>query len=265
MTDAPPTPSPDLALALDAARRAGAIVAERFATAAPEAERKSGGRGEVTQTDRDAEAVILATLRAGSPYPILSEEAGGTRPDGPLWVVDPLDGTTNFSRGIPMCAVAISLLRGPRVELGVIHRPISGATSWAERGAGAWCDGRRLRVSTVSDPDLAVLYLTHGYPAADRQRYGTALARFARRSYARTFGSTAYELTMVAAGRGDGWICSGDELWDFAAGIALVEEAGGRVSDWRGRPWDGHGLFLAITNGCCHDHVVETIADLQED
>ena len=96
-------PSPDLSLALDAARQAGALIADRFSKAVV-AERKSG-EGEVTQTDRDAETIILDILGSGSAYAILSEEAGGARDsDAGLWVVDPLDGTTNLSRGIPLCA-----------------------------------------------------------------------------------------------------------------------------------------------------------------
>ena len=259
-----PTFSPDLILAITTARAAGAVIAARFAQGGT-AERKSGGKGEVTQTDRDAEAVILEALGSASSYEILSEEAGGSlNSDAGLWVVDPLDGTTNFSRGIPLFAVAIALMRGPTVELGVIYHPLTGDCYAAERGAGAWRNNERLSVSQVVDPDLAVLYLTHGYPPADRQRYGTALSRFAPRSYPRSLGSTAVELSFVAAGMGDGWICSGDELWDFTAGMVLVEEAGGRVSDWRGDTWDGHSLYTVITNGAVHNYVIDTIADLQE-
>lgn len=258
-----PAFSPDLQLAIRAAEAAGALIAERFAAGA-DIERKSGGRGEVTQTDKDAETIILDLLTAGSSYAALSEEAGGTRDsDDGLWVVDPVDGTTNFSRGIPLCAVSIALMRGTEVELGVIYHPVTQTCFAAERGAGCWRNDERLSVSQVAEPELAVLYLTHGYPPEDRARYGTALKRFADRSYPRTFGSTAYELSLVAAGEGDGWICSGDELWDFTAGMVLVEEAGGRVSDWHGARWDGESLFTVITNGAIHDYVIDTIRDLQ--
>lgn len=258
-------PSPDLSLALDAARKAGALIADRFSKAVV-AERKSGGKGEVTQTDRDAETIILDILASDSAYAILSEEAGGARDsDAGLWVVDPLDGTTNFSRGIPLFAASIALMRGPSVVLGVIYHPLTGDCYAAERGGGCWRNDERLSVSQVADPELAVLYLTHGYPTADRARYGEALSRFAPRSYPRSFGSTAVELSFVAAGMGDGWICSGDELWDFTAGMVLVEEAGGRVSDWHGDAWDGESLYTVITNGVIHDYVIETVRDLQKE
>jgi myo-inositol-1(or 4)-monophosphatase len=256
--------SDDLKLAVTAAQAAGQIIAERFAAAATAAESKDGGKGEVTQTDLDAEAAVLDTLRSGSGYAVLSEEAGGGRDSGDgLWIIDPLDGTTNFSRGIPLFAVSIALMRERHVELGVIYHPVTGQTYWAERGRGAWCDGERLQVSEVVDPSLAVLYLTHGYPPPDRQRYGAALSRFAPTSYPRSMGSTAVELSWVAAGKGDAWACSGDELWDFTAGLVLIEEAGGRMTDWRGRDWDGESLFTAFSNGHLHDYVVGTIADLQ--
>lgn len=259
------TPGDNLQLAIDTARRAGDLIANRFSEGGL-AERKSGGRGEVTQTDRDAEALILQALRSNSACQILSEEAGGTRDsDADLWIVDPLDGTTNFSRGIPLFAVAISLMRGRSVELGVIYHPMTGDCFAAETGNGSWRNGSRLSVSTVADPALAVLYLTHGYPQPDRRRYGAALSRVAPTSYPRSLGSTAVELSWVAAGMGDGWICSGDELWDFTAGMVLVEEAGGRVTDWRGRNWDGESLYTVITNGAIHDHAIDTVRDLQED
>jgi myo-inositol-1(or 4)-monophosphatase len=260
-----PAASPELNLAIDSARKAGALIAERFAKGGV-AQRKSGGKGEVTATDRDAETIILDALRAGSSYDILSEEAGGSRDSGAgLWVVDPLDGTTNFSRGIPLFAVSIALMQGRQVELGVIYHPLTGDCYSAERGGGTWRNDERLSVSQVADPELAVLYLTHGYPPPDRARYGEALSRFAPRSYPRSFGTTAAELSFVAAGMGDGWICSGDELWDFTAGMVLVEEAGGRVSDWRGDGWDGESLYTVITNGAMHEYVIDMISDMQQD
>ena len=263
--------SPDLRLAIDAARRAGALIAERFTAAAGDAQRKAGGKGEVTETDTDAEALVLAALREGADHDVLSEEAGVlSRGDlggdgGARWIVDPLDGTTNFSRRIPLFAVSIALMRGVQAELGVIYHPMSGDCYWAERGAGVHRNGERLHVSDTTDPGLAVLYLTHGYAAADRARFGQVLTRCVPRSYPRNLGSTAVELSFVAAGLGDGFVCAGDEIWDFAAGLVLVEEAGGRATDWRGQAWDGETRDTVITNGHIHDHVIDTIADLQED
>lgn len=265
MSDAqlPPGASDDLKLALRAAQAAGSVIAEHFRDAV-EAESKDGGKGEVTVTDRAAEAAILGLLRAESEHGILSEEAGGSGdPEVARWVVDPLDGTTNFSRKIPLFCVSIALMRGSRPELGVVLDPVRDDWHAAERGLGCWRNGHRVRVSGKADPATAVIFLQHGYQLPDRERFAEVTRRVAPVSYGRDLGATALELAYVSSGSAEGHVCSGDELWDFAAGMVLVEEAGGRVSDWRGHPWDGEGTYTLITNGHLHGHLVELVESLQ--
>ena len=257
----PTSASPELQLAIDAARAAARVIVERYHSAPSTISRKDG-KGEVTETDLAAEAAIFDVLSA-SPYSVLSEEAGGTTQHSGLWIVDPVDGTTNFSRRLPQCAVSIGLRVDGVLQLGVIQHPVTGDLFIAERGQGAWRNDQRLQVAETNDPSLAVIYLTHGYAAEHRRRYGQALSRFAETSYPRTFGSTAVELSFVAAGAGDAWVCSGDELWDFAAGMVLVEEAGGRVTDWHGEDWDGESTFTIVSNGAIHDFLIDTVRDLQ--
>ncbi|MBT3346128.1 MAG: inositol monophosphatase [Gemmatimonadetes bacterium] len=262
MTTFPFALSDDLRLAVDAARAAAQVIAERYHAAPSTIQRKDGGKGEVTETDLAAEAAIFDVL-AASTHGILSEEAGGSADLSDLWIVDPVDGTTNFSRRLPLCAVSIGLRVAGQLQLGVILHPVTGDLFLAERGQGAWRNEERMQVAPTSDPSLAVIYLTHGYASEHRARHGQALARFAETSYTRAFGSTAVELSYVAAGCGDAWICSGDELWDFAAGMVLVEEAGGRVSDWHGNDWDGESTFTIVSNGAMHEFLVDTVGDLQ--
>ncbi len=262
MPNLPFAASDDLSLAVNAARAASRVICERYHAAASTIQRKDGGKGEVTETDLAAEAAIFDVL-AGSPHGILSEEAGGTTDHSDLWIIDPVDGTTNFSRRLSLCAVSIGLRVAGQLQLGVILHPVTGDLFIAERGQGAWRNDQRLQVAPTDDPSLAVIYLTHGYAAEHRQRYGQALARFAETSYPRTLGSTAVELSFVGAGCGDAWICSGDELWDFAAGMILVEEAGGRVSDWHGSDWDGESTFTIVSNGAIHGFLIDTVSDLQ--
>jgi myo-inositol-1(or 4)-monophosphatase len=252
--------SDDLQLAVKAALTAGELIRERF-HAQPSTIQLKDGKGEVTETDLAAEAAIFEVL-SGSSHGVLSEEAGGD-PVGDLWIIDPVDGTTNFSRRLPLCAVSIGLRLGGQLSLGVIYHPVTEELYLAERGLGAWRNQQRLHVAATADPSLAVIYLTHGYAAEHRTRYGEALSRFAATSYPRTFGSTAVELSFVAAGSGDAWVCSGDELWDFAAGMVLVEEAGGRVSDWHGRDWDGESTYTIVSNGAIHEFLLDTVRDLQ--
>ncbi|MFH1571119.1 MAG: inositol monophosphatase [Gemmatimonadota bacterium] len=255
----------DLELALRAARAAGEVIARQYRQEVT-AESKAGGKGETTATDRAAEAVILSLLAAESDHAVLSEEAGGRRdPEAACWVVDPLDGTTNYSRKLPLFCVSIALMRGRRPELGVVLEPLSGDWYAAQRGWGCYRNGQPARVSDKADPATAVVFLQHGYQVPDRQRFATVTQRLALTSYARDLGATALELAFVAAGAADGHVCSGDELWDFAAGMVLVEEAGGQVTDWRGRPWDGEGSYVLISNGRLHDYLVRAVGDLQED
>ena len=115
-------------------------------------------------------------------------------------------------------------------------------------------------------PELAaaaVLFLNHGYGAVDRKRYAVLTDRFSTDYSVRTFGPTALELSYLARGCAGGFVCSGDELWDYAAGIVLVEEAGGKMTDWQGRHWDRRNAFILASNGSCHAELVEKIADLQ--
>lgn len=260
----PPGASDDLSLALRAARAAGEVIAHQFRLAV-EARSKEGGKGEVTATDRAAEAAILELLDAESEHAILSEESGGVRdPEAARWVVDPLDGTTNYSRKLPLFCVSIGLMHGRRPELGVVLNPLTGDWYAAERGRGCYRNGEPARVSDKADPATAVVFLQHGYQAPDRQRFAAVAQRLAVTSYARDLGTTALELAYVASGSADGHVCSGDELWDFAAGMVLVEEAGGRVTDWRGHPWDGESTYTLISNGHIHQYLVAAVGDLQQ-
>ena len=178
----------DLILAKGAAIEAGGLILNYYK--ADYEIKDKGYHNPVTTADNAADTRLREILTEARPeYGWLSEETV----DSPerltkkrVWVVDPLDGTTNFSRGIPLFAASIALMRGPSVVLGVIYHPLTGDCYAAERGGGCWRNDERLSVSQVADPELAVLYLTHGYPTADRARYGKALSRFAPRSYPRS-------------------------------------------------------------------------------
>lgn len=255
--------SPNLQLAIEAAWRGGTIISGDFATAG-EALEKANGKGLVTQTDQAAERVIIDTLQANSSYAIMSEE---TAPDKPLhelsWIVDPLDGTTNFASKIPLFAVSVALLQDQEVMLGVIFNPMTEECFYAEKGKGTYLNGQPVHVSSKADPASTILFLNHGYRAADRKRYAIVADRFSTDYFVRTFGPTALELSSLAHGCAAGFICCGDELWDYAAGIVLIEEAGGRVTDWKGRHWSRSNSFILASNGSCHEELIEKIADLQ--
>jgi len=218
-----------LSLAEKAVRAASEILKGAYQSDAVVA--SAGGRDIKTEADEAAERAILDVL-AESSWPVLSEEAGaakGLTPSGTFWVVDPLDGTFNFVRGLPFCGVSVGLWKEGRPQVGVIGNLASGEVMSALVGEGAWCDGRPLRVSTTDRFDQAAL--ATGFPTG--RDYGSAavaatvegIQRFKK---IRMLGSAALSLAQVAAGRVDAYWEEKIWLWDVAAGLALVEAAGGR-------------------------------------
>jgi myo-inositol-1(or 4)-monophosphatase len=255
--------SPDLELAIEAARRGGTVISDNF-TKAGDASIKPGGKGLVTQTDKATERVIIDILQANSAYTIISEEtAPDDPPPGRSWIVDPLDGTTNFVHKLPLFAVSIALLQDQDVMLGVIFNPMTEECFYAEKGKGAYLNGQPIKVSPKTDPATTVLFLDHGYQTDGRKRYALVADRFAYRYSVRALGTTALELAYLARGCAGGFICSGDEFWDYAAGVILIEEAGGKVTDWKGNHWDRRNAFILASNGFFHQELIEHIAELQ--
>ncbi len=208
----------------------------------------------VTDADTGAERRILGAIRRAFPADaILSEEDGGAiDPARRTWIVDPLDGTTNYAHGYPFYAVSIGVARAGVVEYGLVVAPSFGETFEAVRGGGARRNGRRIAVSDTAR--LREAFLVTGFPY-DVHTSGTNLCEFsrlARRALAiRRDGAAALDLAYVACGRFDGFWEAKLSPWDVAAGRLLVTEAGGRVSTWAGRPY-AWGDPLLATNGRIH-------------
>lgn len=234
----PPTDAALVALATRAARGAGDLLVERFGGPARGVERKSSRTDLVSDADRDAEALILGMVAAERPADAIVAEEGGAADgvgDAALrWIIDPLDGTTNFLWGIPhwSVSIAVSDTDGPRV--GVVHDPCRGETFTAVRGAGAHLGGRPLRLDDAPAPTLAEALVGTGfnYRADERARQGARVATVlpAVRDI-RRFGSAALDLAWLAAGRMDAYYETGLNVWDWAAGRLLVAEAGGLVGE----------------------------------
>jgi myo-inositol-1(or 4)-monophosphatase len=190
----------------------------------------------VTDADRLAEDFLLAQVRADFPdHAILTEESGWAERRhgaGPLWIIDPLDGTVNFAHGVPIFCVSLAYAEANQIELGVVYDPSRDECFAAARGAGVWLNGAPLCVSAQEDLDQALLVT--GFPYDIRQAQVDNLAEysyFARHSQGvRRLGSAALDLAYVAAGRFDGYWEMRLKPWDWAAGVLLVQEAGGRVS-----------------------------------
>ena len=193
----------------------------------------------VSTADLRAERTLKAELTKARPgYALLFEEGGATEGTDPLhrWIVDPLDGTTNFLHGIPHFCISIALERDQEIVAGLIYEPTRDEMFWAEKGAGAYLNDRRLRVSARRQ--LGEALIGTGMPFRDRARQTEYLATLAAMlpvtHGVRRFGAAALDLAYVAAGRFDGFWEFGLSPWDIAAGLLLVREAGGYVSDLAG-------------------------------
>ena len=216
------------------------------------------GPGEFVSTaDLRAERTLKTELMRARPgYALLFEEGGATEGSDPhhRWIVDPLDGTTNFLHGIPHFAISIALERDGEIVAGVVYEPTRDEMFWAEKGMGAYLNDRRLRVSARRQ--LADALIGTGIPyrdGGDHPRYLATLARvMAATSGVRRLGAAALDLAYVAAGRYDGFWEFGLSPWDIAAGLLLVREAGGFVSDLAGGQTMMTGGDVLVANGHLH-------------
>jgi myo-inositol-1(or 4)-monophosphatase len=223
----------------------------------------------VSRADIMAERVLRKELERTRPeYGFLGEEGGETKGDGRnRWIVDPLDGTNNFVHGVPHFNISIGLERDGEIIAGVVYQPISDELFWAEKGNGAFIDtpyarSRRLRVSGRKDLARALVgtgipHLGKGDHAAYLRKLGVVMSKTAG---VRRWGAAALDLAFVAAGRFDAYFEYGLQPWDVAAGMLLVREAGGMISDANGQPYELGGPSLLATNGNLRDPMVEMLA-----
>jgi len=250
-----------LATAVEAARKAGQLLIARL-----EAHREinfKGLRDIVTDADLAAEEVILKLIQERFPdHAIRSEEQpfhkGVT---SYTWVVDPLDGTTNYSRRFPCFATSIALTRGGEVILGVVYNPLSDHLFRAERGKGAYLNDAPIRVSKVNRLMGAVVGLDWARRQDIRRRLTSAVARLALAAGTlRTIGSASLGFCFVAAGWMDAYFHFSLKPWDSAAGALIAQEAGGTVTGIDGTPWSLEMESLLASNGLLHPKLLEMLS-----
>lgn len=253
-----------LELAVETALEAGGILRSEFDHPA-----KISYKGEVdlvTQADRRSEEAIVKRLRTYFPnHAIVAEEGGGQEGDGRhRWIVDPLDGTTNFAHGYPCFAVSIGLEDAGELQVGVIYQPITKELFTTSRGEGAYLNGQRIRVSSVDH--LSTSLLATGFPSTKRARNPNIhyYWNFTLRSHGvRRDGSAALDLASVACGRFDGFWEFGLHAWDTAAGTLLVREAGGVVTDFSGQLYRPGDYETLASNGHIHTELRHVAADIK--
>jgi myo-inositol-1(or 4)-monophosphatase len=248
-------------VAIDAARQAGAILIEYA---------KNGFRVEhkdalnlVTDADTHSEqAIVDAIGRAFPDHEILAEERGQAGNKSPYkWIIDPLDGTTNFAHGFPAYAVSIGVEHQGRCVLGVVFDPTRQELFIGEASGGATLNGKPIHVSRTPKLDGALLVTGFAYDIrVSKQNNLDHFANFALRAQGmRRMGAAAIDLCYVACGRFDGFWELKLNPWDTAAGSLMVAEAGGRMSDFRGGPFSIYGIELVASNGLIHHEMVEVL------
>jgi myo-inositol-1(or 4)-monophosphatase len=228
---------PGLNIAVSAARAAGQVILRNM-NRLPDIKVHSKGKNDfVSEVDFQAEKAIISILKKAYPsHAILAEESGQQSGDECEWIIDPLDGTTNYLHGVPQFCVSIAMREKNKLQLGVVYDPFKEELFCASRGDGATLNNRRIRVSTQRD--LTSSLIGTGFPYRDDQELDVYLATLrallAKTSGIRRAGSAALDLAYVAAGRFDGSLEFGLNTWDIAAGVLLIQEAGGLVSDLEG-------------------------------
>ena len=250
--------SPFLKAAVAAAKAAGKIHRQNYGKVR-QIRFKSGNQlNLVTEVDGRCEKVILGLLKKRFPaHAFWGEEGGGKLdPATYTWIVDPLDGTTNYAHAYPFFCVSIALVRDGQLRAGVIYDALRDECFTAERGQGAFLNGRRLKVSKVGILRQSLLCTGFAYGVLKTRYNFDNFQNFVLKSQGvRRDGSAAMNLAYVAAGRFEGFWERGIQAWDMAAGVLLVEEAGGRVTDISGGPFDLLAQNALASNGLVHAQI----------
>lgn len=254
--------SAELEVAVQAAREAGGLLMQKFRHL--KGFEYKGAVNLVTEADRASEEIVCRILEERFPlYAILSEERGSVaRSSGATgrWIVDPLDGTTNFVHGLPNFAVSIALEENGKMQAAVVYNPTTDELFTAEAGRGAYLNGERIHVTSKDRLIESLMATGFSYDMEVRRADLVHVADFVPRVRdLRRFGSAALDCAMVACGRLDGYWEASLGAWDAAAGSLLVQEAGGKVTDYDGGSFDVEKGRLVASNGHVHEAMLEIL------
>jgi len=251
-----------LEIALEAVLEAGKILRRGFRQ--KKVYQNKGAIDLVTEWDLKSQDAVVSRLRTQFPgHDYLVEEAGIKRKSSAFcWVLDPLDGTTNFVHGFPFYCISLALMKKEELLLGIVHNPELKETYWALRGRGAFCNGKPLQVSSVKE--ISQSLLATGFPYDILSTYPPIIKRFQRVltqvQGVRRPGSAALDLCWVARGIFDGFWEQNLKPWDTAAGVLIVQEAGGQVSDFTGRSYHIFKKQILATNSRIHRPMIRLLA-----
>ncbi len=247
---------------MEAAREAGKIIHHYF-DGTFSIENKDSINNLVTEVDKHSETKIIEVIKNYYPgHSIISEEVGELIQDSDYqWIIDPIDGTVNFAHGIPICCVSIGLKHKDELLLGAVYNPMMNELFFAEKGKGAFLNDRPIRVSDKKD--FATACLVTGFPYKWPKTYEHPIKVFERFVLeglpVRRLGSAAIDLCWVACGRFDGFWEYNLNSWDVAAGYLIVQEAGGRITNFDGNPYSVFDKETLATNGHIHEDMLQLI------
>ena len=252
-----------LNFAIQVARDAGNLLVQRLGSA------QISNKGDidlVTEADIAAEELIIDRIRSHYPlHGILAEESGeavqqGTSRSEWKWIIDPLDGTTNYAHGYPCFCVSIAVEHAGTLEIGVVYDPMRDEMFAAERGQGATLNERRIRVSSVEALNSAMMCTGFPYDVRTRPDFARDFTNFTLHAQAvRRDGSAALDLAYIACGRFDGFWEDGLNPWDIAAGAILISEAGGRITNYENEPLDIYTKKVVASNGRVHNSMLDLL------
>ena len=251
--------------AINAALEAGKILRANLGTLKSEQIDLKRKFDYVTRVDRQSEETIIGIIKSDFPdHSFLAEESLRDKKGGYRWIIDPLDGTTNYIHTYPVFAISIALEHEGEIVLGVIYDPTRDELFVAEKGKGATLNGHPIHVSEIDEPSLCLL--TTGFPFRSKDYIDLYLESFKRlffkMSGVRRLGAVALDFCYLAAGRAEGFWEIGLSPWDVAAGYLILKEAGGEMTDFAGgdQPiWTGN---VVASNGLIHNHILEVVQDV---
>ena len=245
-------------MAIRAAKEAGKMLIENFGKPIKIMNKEDGSL--VTPVDLKAEKIVVDLIKKFFPEDrIVSEESKSKASDAAFgWIIDPLDGTHNYIRGVDIFGTSIALQYENEVVIGVIYLPVAKELYHAQKGKGAYRNGKRINVSKRDLSQATMIY--DSSIRGNKKPMLAGLSKIVDKVFnIRMFGSTARSLTYIAEGKADLEIEFNDKLWDFAAGLLLVEEAGGKVTDFQGKKWGLHTRAYIASNGKVRENILKII------
>ena len=251
-----------LDFSIETAQQAGSILMQHFGKISS-VDRKSTNIDLLTIADTESEAYILDRIKATHPqHHIIAEESDLTKGNSDYrWVIDPLDGTTNFVHNLPIFAVSMGLQYKEETILGVVYNPAANKCFWAEKNGSAYLNDKPIHITSTNT--LSISLLVTGFPYIHDDNWERSFALF-KELYGKTqgirrLGAAALDFCFVAMGRFEGFWEFGLQPWDVCAGALILKEAGGKVSDWDGSPFPFSGERILATNGHIHMEMMQTL------